>query len=86
MFPGCTAPPSWCEVHHVLEYSLGGLTYTANGSLLCSFHHHVIHNTDWEIRMTRGKPEVLAPPSVNPARIWASADLNRVDLVAHLRR
>jgi hypothetical protein len=86
VFPGCTAPPAWCEVHHVTEYSLGGPTDTANGALLCSFHHHVIHNSDWELRMRHGKPEVLAPPWVNPARVWASAGLNRVGLVAHLRR
>ena len=86
VFPGCTAPASWCEVHHVVEFSLGGPTDTNNGALLCSFHHHVIHNTDWEIRMRGGKPEVLTPAWVNPARVWAAAGMNRVGLVAHLRR
>jgi hypothetical protein len=86
VFPGCTAPPAWCEVHHVVEFSLGGPTDTDNGALLCSFHHHVIHNSDWELRMRGGKPQVLAPAWVNPARVWASAGLNRLGLVAHLRR
>lgn len=51
--PGCTAPISWCEAHHVTFWSLGGLTDIDNGIMLCTHHHHEVH---------RGKLEVLKGP------------------------
>lgn len=32
VWPQCTAPPSWCEAHHVLEWELGGATVVDNGT------------------------------------------------------
>ncbi|WP_405216949.1 DUF222 domain-containing protein [Agrococcus sp. Ld7] len=51
--PGCTAPISWCEAHHVTFWSLGGLTDIDNGIMLCTHHHHEVH---------RGRLEVLKGP------------------------
>ena len=34
-FPGCDAPPEWCERHHILSWAEGGLTDLNNLTLLC---------------------------------------------------
>ncbi|MQW75308.1 DUF222 domain-containing protein [Nocardioides sp. dk4132] len=41
---GCTIPATWCEAHHVKPWSAGGKTDLADGLLLCSHHHHLIHD------------------------------------------
>lgn len=42
-FPGCDRPPSWCDVHHVRPWWLGGGTSLSNSALLCRRHHTVVH-------------------------------------------
>lgn len=61
-FPGCTIPASWCEAHHIEPWQRGGLTSVANGVLLCSHHHHLIHLGDWHIEQS----PVSAMPSMPP--------------------
>jgi hypothetical protein len=60
-WPGCTAPISWCDAHHVRWYQRDhGRTDVDNGVALCSHHHHVIHTTDrWEIRMHQRLPHLV---------------------------
>jgi hypothetical protein len=42
---GCTIPAAWCEAHHLTEtWAAGGRTDLADGALLCSHHHHRIHD------------------------------------------
>lgn len=41
---GCLIPAAWCEAHHLDPWSLGGRTDLSNGLLLCSLHHHRIHD------------------------------------------
>ncbi|SDH97316.1 HNH endonuclease signature motif containing protein [Agrococcus jejuensis] len=41
--PGCTAPPGWCETHHIALWSHGGHTDVDNGILLCQHHHTEVH-------------------------------------------
>ncbi len=41
---GCTIPATWCEAHHLVPWSRLGATDLANGVLLCSHHHHRIHD------------------------------------------
>ncbi|CAM3403918.1 DUF222 domain-containing protein [Nocardioides dubius] len=40
----CRIPATWCEAHHDNPWHLGGRTDLADGSLLCSKHHHDIHD------------------------------------------
>ena len=42
--PGCDRPPSWCEVHHVIEWQHGGPTDVENLVMLCGAHHDQIHS------------------------------------------
>ncbi len=49
-FPGCTQPPSACEVHHLIPWAKGGRTSLGNLRLLCRFHHLIaIHRWGWTI-------------------------------------
>jgi hypothetical protein len=60
-WPGCRAPISWCDAHHVKWYVRDrGRTDVDNGVALCSHHHHVIHSTTrWEIRMHHRLPHLV---------------------------
>ena len=49
-FPGCTQPPSVCEVHHLIPWAKGGPTSLGNLRLFCRFHHQIaIHRWGWTI-------------------------------------
>jgi hypothetical protein len=50
-FPGCDRPPAWCEAHHLRPWSDGGPTDLSHGALLCPFHHHVVHDHGWQLRL-----------------------------------
>jgi hypothetical protein len=76
--PGCTAPPSWCHAHHVIEWEHGGPTDIDNGALLCAFHHHRLHSGGFQLRMTGGIPELLAPPWYDREQRWRPASKSRL--------
>jgi hypothetical protein len=44
VFAGCAAPTFWCDVHHLLEWALGGETSLENSGLLCERHHTQVHH------------------------------------------
>lgn len=68
-FPGCDAPPGWCEVNHVVPWARGGKTEINNLALACSAHHHLLDRSDWEMRMLiDGRPAWIPPATVDPAR------------------
>ena len=76
--PNCTAPPSWCHAHHVVEWEHGGPTDVDNGALLCSFHHHQLHAGGFQLRMNRGVPEMLAPPWLDREQQWRPTTKSRL--------
>ncbi|HWJ82294.1 MAG TPA: DUF222 domain-containing protein [Nocardioides sp.] len=45
---GCDAPATWCEAHHLKPWSEGGPTDLDNAVLICSWHHHRIHDPRYE--------------------------------------
>jgi hypothetical protein len=67
-FPGCSHPPSYTEAHHLHWWSNGGRTDLANGIPLCSFHHHRVHDDDWEIAFRNKIPYFIPPPWIDPDR------------------
>ncbi len=46
-YPGCDRPASWCEVHHAILWTNDGPTCPSNLVLLCSRHHHQLHQPGW---------------------------------------
>ncbi len=69
VFPGCERPPAWAEAHHRIPWSEGGPTDIDNGCLLCSFHHHLIHQGEWDLTLAPdGITEVIPPTRIDPQR------------------
>lgn len=50
-FPGCDRESRWCEAHHVVWFSQGGETALDNLALLCSRHHHKLHEPGWRAKL-----------------------------------
>jgi hypothetical protein len=76
---GCDRPPSWTEAHHVEQWNRdGGKTTARNGTLLCKFHHLLLHNENWDIRLLEGNfwliPPVTVDPSQTPRRMRTRKD------------
>ena len=53
-FPGCGAPASLSEVHHIEHWARGGGTDVNAGILLCWFHHDYVHRHGIEIERQPG--------------------------------
>jgi hypothetical protein len=53
---GCTVPAAWCEAHHWgRPWARGGRTDLEDGMLLCSWHHHRVHDDTYDAsRMPNG--------------------------------
>jgi hypothetical protein len=72
--PGCRIDPSRCEAHHVHEWERGGSTDLDNMVLLCTRHHHAVHEGRMSIRRRPehppGHPDhwQLAPPPSRPSQ------------------
>jgi hypothetical protein len=68
--PGCDTDPSRCEAHHIDHWEFGGETSISNMVLLCSRHHHMVHEGRWQIlrndELEPGHPDhiTLAAPMV----------------------
>ena len=60
-FPGCDAPPAWCETHHIIHWEHGGPTDLDNLTLLCGVHHREHQKMGWECHPTNGIPH-WSPP------------------------
>ena len=59
-FAGCDAPHHWCEVHHLDPFNpkaSTGPTDLANLALVCSRHHHALHEGHYTL--TRGPAGVV---------------------------
>ena len=53
-FPGCHRPPARTQAHHVQHWLDHGDTSLANTVLLCSRHHHYVHEGGWTITARAG--------------------------------
>jgi hypothetical protein len=49
-WPKCHGPAD--HAHHIQYWSHLGPTAVSNGVYLCTFHHHLVHRTDWTITKT----------------------------------
>lgn len=71
MWPGCDAPASWAEAHHINHWSKNGRTDIADGILLCQACHLRLHNFRW--RITRDDFGFLLHPPAGTPRVGAMA-------------
>ncbi|WP_421735091.1 hypothetical protein [Cellulomonas sp.] len=98
-FPGCDRHARWSQIHHITWWDRdNGSTSIDNGVLLCSFHHHQVHQHNLTIQRhptTRGprRPDqpTLEPPGTRytfhdpTGRIVASTDHHPPPPLAHHR-
>ena len=55
VFPGCDAPVTWTDVHHVIHFAHDGPTDIHNLACLCRHHHGVVHRRGWGMRTVHGQ-------------------------------
>ncbi|WP_271175306.1 HNH endonuclease signature motif containing protein [Leifsonia poae] len=66
---GCPHPPSYTEAHHIRWWDAdAGPTDLDNGVLLCSRHHHRVHDDGWQIEVRRNVPYFIPPEHVDLSR------------------
>lgn len=68
LVPDCDRPASWCEYHHITEYSKGGDTSVNDGILLCRHHHMLVHNNGWGTTRNGASYWLTPPPDIDPER------------------
>ncbi len=66
--PGCRRRARRCQVHHIQAWADGGETCLQNCVLLCSYHHSLVHHSDWQIHMIDGLPWFTPPAYIDPQR------------------
>lgn len=76
-WPGCESSPAWSDAHHLAWWAKdGGATDLNNGIMLCSSHHHRVHDNGWQIEFDdpadcAGGTQV---PWFIPPPEWVAAD------------
>jgi hypothetical protein len=81
-WPECTAPPAWTHAHHVIPWSHDGPTDVDNGVLLCAFHHHLVHEGEFQIEMFDGIPHLRSPLRLDYERRWRRMGGHRIPVAA----
>jgi hypothetical protein len=75
-FPGCDRGPEWCDAHHIVHWAFPacGLTDLANLILLCSHHHHLVHEGGFTVRQVGDTYEFARPDGtrLRPPTRWAA--------------
>jgi hypothetical protein len=59
-FPGC-GTRAFVEAHHIWHWEDGGPTDLDNLVLTCCFHHKLVHEFGWTVRLNRSVAEWLRP-------------------------
>ncbi|GAA2443531.1 HNH endonuclease signature motif containing protein [Agromyces soli] len=69
-WPACTRPPSHTEAHHIAWWGRDdGPTDLDNGVLLCSHHHHRVHDDGWRVRIRDGRSWFVPPAHLDPEQL-----------------
>ena len=65
--PDCDRPPAYTQAHHIKWWTRHrGRTDLDNGVLLCSFHHHLVHDTGWGIFVRDHQVWFVPPAALDP--------------------
>jgi hypothetical protein len=65
-WPGCDAPPAWCEINHVIPFKDDGDTSVANGAAICDRDHDNLDHNGWTATMINAIPHYIPPPWIDP--------------------
>jgi hypothetical protein len=67
-FPTCTAPPTWCQAHHITDFAITRRTSVDDATLLCGFHHREHPKLGWTCQMINGTPHWTPPTWIDPTQ------------------
>ena len=59
-FPGCEMR-GYLQAHHIIHWEDGGLTDYYNLVLVCSFHHKLVHELGWDVRLKASVAQWFRP-------------------------
>ncbi|HEX6872353.1 MAG TPA: DUF222 domain-containing protein [Micromonosporaceae bacterium] len=82
-WPGCDAPTSWTDAHHLLPWYHGGPTNIDNLVLFCRYHHTKVHEGHWhaELDPATGELHITRPDGrryqPGPSQPWLSPNCRR---------
>ena len=62
-WPGCDRQPIWCHAHHVWWWEHGGPTDLDNLVLLCSRHHHPVHEGGYQLKLSPQRHVHITTPT-----------------------
>jgi Domain of unknown function (DUF222) len=79
-FPGCPAPPGWCEADHTTDWARGGLTRVDAGVLACRYHNNDAKKQGWRSTRINGRAAWIPPPWIDPEQRPRYNELHRTDL------
>jgi hypothetical protein len=77
-FTGCDRPVEWSNPHHIIHWTRGGPSNTANMVLLCYYHHRLVHEGGWQVIKAGREFRFLPPDRVfmrrarGPGMRWAA--------------
>jgi Domain of unknown function (DUF222) len=65
--PDCNRPIAFTQAHHIRWWTRHtGPTDLDNGVLLCSYHHHLLHDDGWGIFIRDNRAWFVPPPHIDP--------------------
>jgi hypothetical protein len=82
-WPGCSAPTPWSDAHHLHGWHPTGVTDVDNLILLCRFHHVLVHEGRWRLRLdpTTGEVHITTPDGqpyeLGPSSPWTGPATRR---------
>jgi Domain of unknown function (DUF222)/HNH endonuclease len=60
-FPGC-GTKRYLAAHHIVHWARGGATDLGNLTVVCSFHHKLVHEGGWNLKLRDGLEAVWLRP------------------------
>jgi hypothetical protein len=63
-WPSCERSASWCAGHHLKHWAHGGTNEPDNLTLLCTRHHWMVHEGNWQIVRGDDGRMLTIPPTV----------------------
>ena len=57
--PRCNAPPTWCDIHHLVPFAQGGTTDLNTMALFCPRDHTKVHTGELLVTTTPGHPPTV---------------------------
>lgn len=76
-WPGCESTPQFADAHHIAWWAKDdGPTDLSNGIMLCSSHHHRVHDNGWQIEFAPPPGDATGSPIpwFIPPPEWVAAD------------